>query len=242
MYGMIGDTMKLIHDDTFFGMENTDRSSVDCIICDLPFGTTKHCWDTSVNLFQLWYHYGRLVKVGGAIVLFSTQPYTTVLINSNLKGFKYSWIWNKKQAGNFAVAKHMPLMVHEDILIFTNHGEKITYYPEMRTGKMRTKGGKASTKNGSGFGGLKNISYTSDQYFPTSILEYPSVPRTQRLHSSEKPVELLRYLVRTYSKEGQTIMDNTMGSGSTGVACEIENRDFIGIECEKNSSTLPKRD
>lgn len=224
----------LIFGDCLDILPDLDADSVDAVICDLPFGTTVNNWDTPICLDGLWQQFRRIVKLHGAIVLFGAQPFSSDLVVSNRRGYKHRWIWNKRQAGNFAVAKHMPLTVDEEILVFTANGERANYYPQMRTGKERTKGGKASTKNGRGFGGLANISYRNDQYYPTSILEFPSVPRTQRLHPSQKPVDLLVYLVRTYTQVGDTILDCTMGSGSTGVACWQEGRQFVGIEKDEH--------
>lgn len=209
-----------------------EANSIDAAICDLPFGTTSNAWDKPIDLASLWRQLLRVVKWHGAIILFATQPFTSELVMSNKGGYKHKWTWNKRQAGNFAVAKHMPLTVDEDILVFTGGGERANYYPIMRTGKARTKGGKSSEKNGRGFGGLANISYRSDQYFPTSILEFASVPRTKRQHASQKPTPLLRYLIETYSLPGQVIMDCTMGSGATGVACKETGRGFVGIELD----------
>ena len=213
-------------------MATLPENSVDAVIADLPFGTTKNIWDTAIYLPAMWEQFARIVKPHGAIVLFGTQPFSSALVASNLRGYKHRWIWNKRQAGNFAVAKYMPLTVDEDILVFTAKGERVNYYPQMRTGKARMKGGKASAKNGRGFGGLKNISYHSDQYFPTSILEFPSVPRTQRLHASQKPVSLLSYLAATYTLADAIILDCSMGVGSMGLACIQTGRNFWGIELD----------
>lgn len=207
--------------------------SINAVICDLPYGTTSNKWDSPIPLAPLWDQLRRIVKPHGAIVLFATQPFSSELVTSNRKGYRHKWTWNKRQAGNFAVAKHMPLTVDEDILVFTTSGESVNYYPIMRTGRMRTKGGKASAKNGRGFGGLTNISYRSDQYHPTSILEFASVPRTQRQHASQKPVPLLRYLIETYTQPGEVVLDCAMGVGSTGVACKETGRRFVGIELDR---------
>jgi len=223
-------TYQLLHGDCITEMDHIAANTIDMVCADLTFGTTSNAWETKIDLTELWKQFKRITKPHAAIVLFSAQPFTSQLVMSNLRGYKHKWTWNKRQAGNFAVAKHMPLTVDEDVLVFTAHGARANYYPIMRKGKLRMKGGKASLKNGRGFGGLKNISYLSDEYYPTSILEFPSVPRTQRLHSAQKPVALLEYLIRTYSVEGDTVLDCTFGSCSTGVACQNTNRDFIGIE------------
>lgn len=221
---------QLLHGDCITEMDHIAANTIDMVCADLTFNTTSNAWETKIDLTELWKQFKRIANPHAAIVLFAAQPFTSQLVMSHLKGYKHKWTWNKRQAGNFAVAKHMPLTVDEDVLVFTAHGERANYYPIMRKGKLRMKGGKASLKNGRGFGGLKNISYLSDEYYPTSILEFPSVPRTQRLHSAQKPTDLLEYLIRTYSVEGDTVLDCTFGSCSTGVGCQNTNRDFIGIE------------
>lgn len=213
-------------------MATLPDGSINAVCADLPFGSTKNSWDTVIPLADLWTQFARLVKPHGAIVLFGTQPFSSELVASNRRGYKHKWVWCKRQAGNFAVAKYMPLTVDEDILVFTAKGERVNYYPQMRTGKLRTKGGKASAKNGRGFGGLKNISYQSDQYYPTSLLTFASVPRTQRLHASQKPTELLKYLLATYTRPGDVVLDCTCGVASTGVACVETGRGFVGIELD----------
>lgn len=220
----------LMNGDCIEEMNKIDATSIDCFIFDLPFKTTKNKWESIINLDHLWIEIERLAKPAAPIIFFAAQPFTTKLINSNPDNFAHKWVWEKEQAGNFVNAKLTPLMVDEDILVFSADGKKVNYFPIMRTGKLRTKGGKASFKNGRGFGGLKNISYKSDQYYPTSILKFAGVPRIKRLHSAQKPVALLEYLIKTYSKESDTILDCTMGSGSTGEACMNLARNFIGIE------------
>lgn len=226
--------MQLLHGNCLDIMPSLPRRSIDMVLADWPFGTTANDWDVALDFDTVWSIYRRLMaSSNSAIVLFGAQPFTSRLIASNWRGYKHSWVWDKGQAGNFAVAKHMPLTTHEDIVVFTLNGEKVNYYPQMVTGKMRMRGSKNSTKHGRGFGGMEQVYYPSDQYYPISILSFPSVPRQNRLHPCEKPVELLRYLLRTYSQHGATILDNTMGSGSTGEACIAEGRNFVGIEMDK---------
>lgn len=223
-------TYQLFHGDCLTEMNRIEDGSVDMVCADLPFNTTGNRWEAAIDLDALWQQLIRVTKPHAAIVLFGMQPFTGQLVMSHPKGYKHPWIWEKGQAGNFAVAKHMPLTTHEDLLVFTRKGEKVNYYPIMRTGRLRTKGGKASTKNGRGFGGLKNISYENDQYYPTSVLKFPPVPRKQRRHSAQKPLPLLDYMLTTYSQPGDTVLDCTFGSCSTGVASVLAGRNFIGIE------------
>ncbi len=212
---------KLIHGDCLEVMPTLEIGSVDMILCDLPYGTTSCHWDSVIPFEPLWTQYKRLIKPRGAIVLFGSQPFTSALVMSNIEWFRYCWVWDKKISGNPLLAKSQPLKTHEDIVIFSENGH--FYYPQMRNGDMRVKGG--------GFSKILNMETTksiSDKYFPVSILDYSNAVRG--IHPTQKPVDLLRYLIRTYTSEGETILDNTMGSGSTIVAAIQEGRNAIGIE------------
>lgn len=221
-------------------MRKIPDKSIDMILCDLPYGTTKCNWDIIIPFEPLWKQYNRIIKNNGAIVLFGRDPFTSKLITSNLKGYKHKWIWNKKQSGSFHLAKYMPLQIQEEIIVFTAKGEKVNYYPIMRKGKMRKKGGAKPTEH---FGNsLKQLEpHYSDEYHPVNIIEIANCKnKAKLLHPTQKPVPLLEYLLKTYSKEGEIILDNCMGSGSTGVACINTNRDFIGIEMDKNNFNIAK--
>lgn len=216
----------LIQGDCLEKMKEIPDKSVDMILCDLPYGTTACKWDTIIPFKPLWEQYNRIVKPNGAIVLFGSEPFSTLLRYSNLKMYKYDWIWNKKIAGNPFIAKHQPLKTFENIIVFSKG--KLKYNPQMTTGKMRKKGGGKSK--------LFNVectSNTNDLYYPVAILEFSNAKRNQ-LHPTQKPVALLEYLIKTYTNEGETVLDNCMGSGSTGVACLNTNRSFIGIELDEN--------
>jgi len=172
----------------------------------------------------MWDQLRRVIKPNGAIVMTSSQPFTSALVMSNPKMFKYCWVWNKKTSANVAAARFQPLKTHEDIVVFSGK-----YKPQMTTGKMRMKGGKASS--GIANGSLPPVYYKSDQYYPISILDI----KTERgLHPTQKPVALMEYLIRTYTHEGETVLDFTMGSGTTGVACVKTGRKFIGIELDED--------
>ena len=225
----------LVNADCFDVFPFIEDKSIDAIICDLPYGTTEAKWDCIIPIDALWNEYKRIIVDGGAIVLTAREPFTSKLVISNLKGYKHKWIWNKKQSGSFANAKFMPLQIEEDILVFTKNGEKVNYYPQMRKGKMRKKGGsKKQIETMSKFIQPEFFKY-SDDYYPVNILEdYPNCSnKATNMHPTQKPVELMEYLIKTYTNEGDTVLDNTMGSGTTNLAALKLNRKSIGIEKEK---------
>ena len=213
-------------------MKEIPDRSVDMILCDLPYGMTACEWDKIIPFEKLWKEYNRIIKRNGAIVLFAREPFTSRLITSNILGFKHKWTWNKKLSGSFHLAKYMPLQITEDIVVFTSKGERVNYYPIMRVGKMRKRGG-AKKQHSSMNKGLKyGYASVSDKYYPTNLLEYVT-NRSKLFHPTEKPVELLEYLIKTYTQENEQVLDNCMGSGSTIVACVRTNRHYIGYEIEK---------
>ena len=212
--------------------------SVDAIICDLPYGTTACKWDSVLPLDKLWKEYNRIIKPKGAIILTASQPFTTTLIESNKNNFAFAWVWDKKFGANFVQAKRQPIKVHEDVLIFTNGGMQPNYYPQMiKRDKPIKKGCNkqsdaipiARTENAKLFG-EQGKEY--NEKHPTSIIQF-DVRKGRGLHPTQKPVELMEYLIKTYTNENEMVLDNTMGSGTTGVACLKTNRQFIGIEKEK---------
>lgn len=175
----------------------------------------------------MWEQLKRIIKPRGAIVLFGSQPFTSALIMSNVEWFKYCWVWDKKQAGNPLIAKHSPLKTYEDIIIFGRGGTN--YYPIMSVGETRRKGGQ---KLGSDITSDFAVGYSvyNNTYFPIAIITMSNANRNNRQHPTQKPVKLMEYLIKTYTLEGETVLDFTMGSGSTGVACKNTGRNFIGIE------------
>ena len=224
--------IKLLHGDCLELMKEIPDKSIDMILCDLPYGVTACKWDTVIPFEPLWKQYNRIIKDNGAICLFGKDPFTSKLINSNLNGYKHKWIWNKKISGSFPNAKYMPLQICEDIIIFTSNGKKVNYYPIMRKGKLRKKGG--CKKEIEHFKGLKSGHIKeNDEYYPINIIEIDN-PRLNRLHPTQKPVALLEYLIKTYTNADELVLDNCMGSGSTGIACINTNRRFIGIEKDDN--------
>ena len=220
--------------DCFDVFPDIADGSVDAIIADLPYGTTSCKWDTVLPLDKLWIEYKRIIKPNGAIVLFGSQPFTSVLTCSNLNWFKYALIWDKKSTTGFLNSRKMPLRRHEDILIFAKG--VTTYNPAMEVrGTPRNKGS-YNKKKGDGdmcYGAFKNVKTFNNEYFPVSIIEISNAAQKGKQHPTQKPVALMEYLIKTYTNEGETVLDNTMGSGSTGVACSNTGRRFIGIEKEK---------
>ena len=217
-----------------------DGVKVDAIITDPPYGTTACKWDTIIPFDQMWFRLNKLIKPNGAIVLFGSEPFSSALRMSNIKNYKHKWIWNKKQSGSFQNAKYQPLKIDEDINIFTSIGEKVLYYPQMRKGKMRKKGG--SNKKNELFIGLKEKHFSiSDTYYPVNILDdFSNANRNNRVHPTQKPVALMEYLIKTYTNEGELVLDFTMGSGTTGVACVNTNRNFIGVELDEKYFNIAK--
>lgn len=222
----------LIQGDCLIEMNKIADKSIDMILCDLPYGTTACKWDFIIPFDKLWEQYNRIIKDNGAICLFGKDIFAAELITSNKRAYKHNWIWDKRQSGSFQNAKYMPLQVSEQILVFCKNGAKVKYYPIMRKGKMRKRGGAKFTSRVTN--GLTTGYYNySDDYFPTNIISVAN-SRKNKLHPTQKPVALLEYLIRTYTNEGETVLDNCMGSGSTGVACLNTNRKFIGIELDRN--------
>lgn len=226
-------------------MKDIPDKSVDMILCDLPYGTTACKWDNIIPFEDLWNNYNRIIKDNGAIVLFGNEPFTSLLICSNLKGFKYRWDWNKKIPSGMGYAKYRPMQQTEDISVFTRNGEKSIYYPQMikRDKAIKSGGNTVQARVYSGFkcmGENKRYDKTYEYKNPTTLIEFGKI-RRGALHPTQKPVPLLEYLIKTYTKEGETILDNCMGSGSTGVACKNLNREFIGMELDEKYFEIAKQ-
>lgn len=215
----------IYNEDCLEGMKRIPDGSVDCIICDLPYGTTRNKWDSVIPFDKLWDAYKRVAKQDAAIVLFSQQPFTSELVMSNPDMFRYEWIWEKSNSSGFLNAKKMPLKVHENIMVF--YSNLPTYNPQYTEGKpyVAARGGKTTT-NYRDFNSCTTVS--DGKRYPKDVIKVNSVFNT--VHPTQKPVELVRYLVRTYTNEGDTVLDNCMGSGTTAVACIMENRHYIGFE------------
>ena len=200
--------------------------TVDAVICDLPYGTTQCRWDTVIPFEPLWASYKRVIKPSGAIVLFGSQPFTSALVMSNAKQFKHEWIWEKSRATGHLDCKRRPLRKHEIISVFG--AAPVRYNPQMRLGMKHSRGG-AKTGPAAVWGKFTDRRETeSEDYYPLSILPFPVALKPS--HPTQKPVALLEYLISTYTNEGETVLDNTFGSGTAAVACINTGRKFIGIE------------
>ena len=224
-------------------MKQFPDNAIDMVLCDLPYGTTQNKWDAIVNFDDLWQQYNRIVKPNGAIVLTGQGLFTAKLILSNEKYFKYKIVWEKSKPTNFLNAKKQPLRKHEDICVF--YRKQPTYNPQMTEGKQYNKGIRKDKLTGS-YGNFKPVLRTSDgERYPVDIVYFKtaeSKPYGQVVHPTQKPVELGRYLIKTYSNEGDLILDNSFGSGSFLLAAALENRKFCGIELNQNTHLFKQSD
>ena len=213
-------------------MRQIPDGSIDMILCDLPYGTTHNKMDVRLPFEALWKHYKRITKKNGAILLFGQGAFYVDLVNSNPKMFKYDLVWDKYLTSGFLNAKKMPLRQHEQIAVFYN--KPPTYNPQMIPGAVNHGKGKPKNNQNNNYGEYAFVDSKQDGLkYPTSILRYPKPHPSVALHRTEKSIPLLEYLVKTYTNEGETVLDNCMGSGSTGVACVNTGRNFIGMELDK---------
>lgn len=227
-------TIQLFNGDCLKVMDKliADGIKVDAVITDPPYGTTACKWDNIISFSRMWDCLNKLIKDNGAIVLFGREPFTSKMICSNLKGFKYRWDWNKKIPSGMSYAKYRPMQQTEDISVFTKNGEKTMYNPQMVKREKAIKSGGMSKSDSAFTKSYKPIKKTYEYKNPTTLIEFDKVRRGS-VHPTQKPVELLEYLIKTYTNVGDTVLDFTMGSGTTGVACKNLNRNFIGIELDK---------
>lgn len=213
-------------------MKAIPDKSIPLIFADLPFGTTKCKWDTPIDLVKMWTQYERIMTVNGAILLFAQTPFDKVLGASNLKMLRYEWIWEKTQATGHLNAKKMPMKAHENILVFYKNTP--AYNPQMTHGherKVATAHHKRNCTTGEIYGKCDNFAdYDSTDRYPRSVIVFPSDKQKLNLHSTQKPVDLIRYFIRTYSNKGGIVLDNTAGSGTTAIAAMDEGRGFIVME------------
>lgn len=223
--------INLIHGNCLIEMATIPDESIDMILCDLPYGVTKNQWDVVIPFDDLWKQYKRIIKQNGAIVLFGSQPFTSIMIMSNMDMFRYSLVWEKNKFSDFLNAKRKPMKTNEDIVIF--YKKQPTYNPQYwySTPYTRWNTQKAVDKQTNYGNHKENYVESEGKRLPTTVLKFNRIERPQ--HPTQKPVDLLEWLINTYTNEGETVLDNCMGVGSTGVACKNVGRHFIGIELEK---------
>jgi len=232
---------KLYNEDCLEGMKRIPDKSIDMVLCDLPYGTTACKWDSIIDLNSMWKELNRIVKPNGAMVFTASQPFTTTLIASNIKQFRVEWIYEKAVGSNFATVKYQPMKEHESVLVFSQK-TPVNYYPIMQ--KRKGKGLERvlnpyhtdSTKGNECVGGMKRT-VTKGEYSklrnPSSVQYFNNRAKGDRgLHPTQKPVALCEYFIKTYTKEGETVLDNCIGSGTTAIACINTNRNYIGFEID----------
>jgi len=220
--------IELIQGDCLEKMKEIDDGSIDMILCDLPYGTTACKWDTIIPFEPLWEQYKRIIKDNGAIVLTASQPFTSALVMSNIKMFKYEWVWEKTIASNFMLSKKQPQKKHENILVFYKNQPSINL--QMETGKPYSDNIRKRTVGIHNSETIKKAIENKGTRYPSTVQKINSI--SEGLHPTQKPVALFEYLIKTYTNEGETVLDNCMGSGTAGVACGNLNRNFIGIELD----------
>lgn len=231
---------KLYHGDCLEIMKDIPDGSIDMILCDLPYGTTASKWDTVIPFEPLWRQYERIIKEHGAIILTASQPFTSALVMSNPRLFRYSWVWNKRKPGNIFLARYQPMKVHEDVLVFSKQSHK--YYPQKIARETIIKSKNYGT--GESFGGngqREDKVYENIDKNPVSIIDVSNANQRGKVHPTQKPVPLFEYLIRTYTNEGETVLDNCIGSGTTAIAAHRTNRKWIGMELDKEYYELAKK-
>ena len=239
------ESMWLMQGDCLERMKEIPSGSVDAIICDPPFGTTYCNWDSVIPQERMWIELERVVTSTSAIVLFAQQPFTSILICSNLQLFKYTMTWEKNRCGNHMMAKYMPLKYSEDIVCFSKGGinnnttNKMKYYPQgLAEVNRQVKGSKIKTDGINKYNRLGNDRLQKYTNYPKTIVKFDTEKNMQ--HPTQKPVALMEYLVKTYTNEGETVLDFTMGSGTTGVACVNTGRKFVGVEMDSHYFNVAK--
>ena len=228
--------MQLMLGDCLERMKEIPDGSIDLILTDPPYGTTACKWDSVIDLPLMWEQLKRITKPNGAIVMTASQPFTTTLISSNLQMFKYCWVWEKNRATNFPNAKKRPMTSHEDVCVFMKSG--IWYNPQKTEGHKPTNSARGASQ-GTIYNGdnIRNYEGGDTTRYPRTVQRFDC---ERGSHPTQKPVALMEYLIKTYSNEGETVLDFTMGSGTTGVACVNTNRNFIGIEMDEGYFNIAK--
>lgn len=230
--------MRLFCGDCLMLMNLVPTNSVDLILADPPYGTTECKWDSIIDIEAMWKQLKRVIKPGGAILLCSAQPFTSVLVTSNIKQFKYDLVWEKPNATGFLNAKKQPLRAHESVLVF--YDKLPTYNPQMTHGHKRSKTQRKPVNSECYGKSIKLTEYDSTSRYPRSVQKFSSDKQRELFHPTQKPVDWMKWLIETYSNPGDTVLDFCMGSGTTGVAALRANRQFIGIEQEQKYFDIAK--
>ena len=236
--------MELLHGDCLELLQNIPDKSIDMILTDPPYGITACKWDSVIPFVPMWEQLNRIIKDNGAIVLFGSEPFSSALRMSNIKHYKYDWIWYKHNAGNILVAKYQPLKTNENVMVFGN--KRINYYPILTLSDRDRSKDRPTKKKTDLFSGIKGGEFKrgtnikGNERYPKNVLDFSNANHKNKFHPTQKPVTLLEYLIKTYTLENETVLDFTMGSGSTGVACVNTNRDFIGIELDDKYFSIAK--
>lgn len=233
--------IKLIQGDCLEVMDNLieEGVKVDAIITDPPYGTTACKWDSVIPFGEMWNRLNKLIKTNGAIVLFGSEPFSSALRMSNIKNYKYDIIWDKIKGTGFLNAKKQPMRNHEIVSLF--YQKQPTYNPQKTKGHIKKTSFRAKHLQTEVYGEMKNdYNYNSTERYPRSIQVFSTDTQNSSLHPTQKPVALMEYLIKTYTNENEIVLDFTMGSGSTGVACKNTNREFIGIELDENYFNIAK--
>ena len=233
------DSLWLMQGDCLERMKEIESGSVDMILTDPPYGTTACKWDSIIPLEPMWEQLKRVIKPNGAIVMTASQPFTTKLISSNYKMFKYCWVYQKTLGTNPMLVKKQPFRKHEDVCVF--YSKQPTYLPQMEAGKAYIDKARESGLDAinNGKRGQKKAIDNKGTRYPSTVQKF-SNGNNGNVHPTQKPVALMEYLIKTYTNEGETVLDFTMGSGSTGVACKNLNRKFIGIELDESYFNIAK--
>lgn len=220
---------KIYNEDCLIGMDRIPDKSIDMILCDLPYGTTQCSWDTIIPFDKLWLQYERVIKDNGAIVLTGAEPFSSLLRTSNLRLYKYDWIWDKVKGTGFLNAKLQPMRNHEVVSIF--YKKQPIYNPQMTSGHEKKKSFRAKHHQTEVYGEMKNdYLYESTDRYPRSIQVFSTDTQNSSIHPTQKPVALFEYLIKTYTNQGGVVLDNCIGSGTTAIACIITERNYIGFE------------
>ena len=228
---------KIYNEDCLEGMKRIPDGSVDMILCDLPYGLTASKWDAVIPNDLLWEQYERVIKENGAIVLFGNEPFSSHLRMSNIKSYRYDWKWDKVRGANFATVNRRPFNSFEDIMVF--YKKQPTYNPQFLQGKpYEQKQGYVGEGKQTGLSRKEVVTKSDGRRYPLSIIRFS---KENGLHPTQKPVPLLEYLIKTYTNEGETVLDNCMGSGTTAIACMNTNRNYIGFELDEDYHKLSEK-